>query len=516
MPGPGSPSAALRASGEGLRRRFAPLAIVLLLSSSVAGCMVGPDYSRPSVETPLAFKEGGAREDSAASVASRKGWRPAAPNDGAERGDWWRVFNDPTLDRLVRAVDVDNQSLRAQIAAYEQARGFVAQARASLFPTVIGAPNVTRSRVGGSERTTVSLQGQASWELDLFGRIRRTIESEVATAQASAADLALVRLTIQAEVATNYLSLRYQDSLQRVFDENIAGFKKSLAITENQYAAGVAARSDVITAQTLLQTTQAQAIAIGLQRAIFEHAIATLTGRPPSELSLPVAPLAARPPAVPVGIPSTLLERRPDIAQAERTVQAQSELIGAAVAAFYPTLTLSASGGVSGLASNGIFSAANQVWSVAAAGTEVFYDGGARAAALRIARAAYDAAVANYRQTVLTAFGEVENGLSGVRILGRQQAAQDAAVASAQRGVEITLNEYRAGTQNFTTVVTAQSLALNAQITALQIRLNRFTTAVSLIRALGGGWDVRSLPTGDDLRGTRLPIDTGPAVRTDE
>jgi len=499
-------------------RRGSPahLTALLLLAGTVSGCMVGPDYSRPSVETPLAFKEGGAREDSAAYVASRKGWRPAQPNDGAERGDWWRVFKDPALDRLIRLVDVDNQSLRAQVAAYEQARGFVAQARAALFPTVIGAPNVTRSRVGGSERTTVSLQGQASWELDLFGRIRRNLESEVASAQASAADLALVRLTLQSEVANNYLSLRYQDSLQRVFDENIAGFKKSLAITENQYSAGVAARSDVITAQTLLQTTQAQAIAIGLQRAIFEHAIATLVGRPPAELSLPVGPLAVRPPAVPVGIPSTLLERRPDVAQAERTVQAQSELIGVAVAAFYPTVTLSASGGVSGLASNGVFSAANQVWSVAAAGTEVFYDGGARAAALRITRAAYDAAVANYRQTVLTAFGEVENGLSGVRILARQQAAQDEAVASAKRGVEITLNEYRAGTQNYTTVVTAQSIALNNEINALQIRLNRFTTAVALIRALGGGWDVRSLPTGDDLRGTRLPIDTGPAVRTDE
>lgn len=325
-----------------------------------------------------------------------------------------------------------------------------------------------------------------------------------------------MRLTIQSEVATNYLSLRYQDALQRVFNENIEGFKKSLAITENQYAAGVAARSDVITAQTLLQTTQAQAIAIGLQRAIFEHAIATLIGRPPSELSLPVAPLAARPPTVPVGIPSTLLERRPDVAQAERNVQAQSEQIGVAIAAFYPTVTLSASGGISGLTSNGVFSAANQVWSVAAAGTEVFYDGGARAAALRITRAAYDAAVANYRQTVLTAFGEVENGLAGVRILARQQAAQDAAVASARRGVEITLNEYRAGTQNYTTVVTAQSLALNNEVTALQIRLNRFTTAVSLIRALGGGWDVRSLPTGEELRETRPPIDTGVATRTDE
>ncbi len=491
-------------------------ATMLLLTAGLSGCMVGPDYSRPSVETPLAFKEGGTREDSAGYVASRKGWRQAAPNDGAERGDWWRVFRDPTLDRLIRLVDVDNQSLRAQVAAYEQARGFVAQARAALFPTVIGAPSITRSRALGIERTNVSLQGQATWELDLFGRIRRNIESEVATAQASAADLALVRLTLQSEVATNYLTLRYQDSLQRVLNENIEGFKRSLAITENQYNAGVAARSDVITAQTQLQTTQAQAIAVGLQRATFEHAIALLVGRPPSELSLPVAPLAARPPAVPVGIPSALLERRPDVAQAERNVQAQSEQIGVAVAAFYPTVTLSASGGISGSPAGGLFSAANQVWAVAASGSQVLYDGGALAAALRITRAAYDASVANYRQTVLTAFAEVENGLAGVRILARQQAAQDAAVASARRAVEITLNEYRAGTQNFTTVVTAQALALNNEVTSLQVRLNRFTTAVALIRALGGGWDARSLPTGEELKEVRLPIDSGQAVRPDE
>jgi len=505
-----------RSPAQGGARAGALRATAILLATTVSGCMVGPDYARPSVETPLAFKEGGTREDSAAYVASRKGWRPAAPNDGAERGDWWRVFRDPTLDRLIRLVDVDNQSLRAQVAAYEQARAFVAQARAALFPTVTGAPNVSRSRSLGIERTNVSLQGQASWELDLFGRIRRNIESEVATAQASAAELALVRLTLQSEVAINYLTLRYQDSLQRVLNENIEGYKKSLAITENQYNAGVAARSDVITAQTQLQTTQAQAIAIGLQRATFEHAIALLVGRPPSELSLPVAPLAARPPAVPVGIPSTLLERRPDVAQAERTVQAQSEQIGVAVAAFYPTVTLSASGGISGSPVNGLFSAVNQVWSVAAAGTEVFYDGGARAAALRITRAAYDASVASYRQTVLTAFSEVENGLAGVRILARQQVAQDEAVASARRAVEITLNEYRAGTQNFTTVVTAQALALNNEVVALQIRLNRFTTAVSLIRALGGGWDVRSLPSGGELKNARLPVDSGQAVRTDE
>ncbi len=503
-------------AGAGGGAALLRLAGAAALAATTSGCLVGPDYSRPSVETPLGFKQGGMREDSLAYVQAQKGWRPAVPNDAAARGDWWRVFNDPTLDRLIRSIDVDNQNLRAQVAVYDQARALVAQARAALFPTVIGAPGITRSRALGAERTTVSLQGQASWELDLFGGIRRQIESDVASAQASAADLALVRLSLQAELATNYLQLRYQDSLKRVLEENVEGFKRSLSIAENQYNAGVAARSDVITAQTQLQTTQASLIAVDLQRATFEHAVAILTGRPPSEVKLPFAPLPVRPPAVPVGIPSDLLERRPDIAGAERLVQAQSEQIGVAVSAFFPTVTLSASGGISGATSNGVFSAANRVWSIAANGSQVFFDGGARAAVLQTARAAYEAAVANYRQTVLTAFGEVENGLAGVRILGRQQAKQDEAVASARRAVEITLNEYRAGTQNYTTVVTAQALLINNEVTALQIRLNRFTTAVALIRALGGGWDARSLPTGEELKGVRLPIDGGSAVRTDE
>ena len=272
---------------------------VAILAATTSGCLVGPDYSRPSVETPLAFKQGGMREDSLAYVQAQKGWRPALPNDAAERGDWWRVFNDPTLDRLIRSIDVDNQNLRAQIAVYDQARALVAQARAALFPTVIGAPSITRSRALGTERTTVSLQGQASWELDLFGGIRRQIESDVASAQASAADLALVRLSLQAELATAYLQLRYQDALKRVLQENVEGFKRSLAIAENQYNAGVAARSDVITAQTQLQTTEASLIAVDLQRATFEHAVAILTGRPPSEFKLPFSPLPARPPSVP-------------------------------------------------------------------------------------------------------------------------------------------------------------------------------------------------------------------------
>ncbi len=490
---------------------------VLPICTLVSGCLVGPDYTRPSVETPLGFKEGGAREDSLAQV-QRKNWRVARPNDAAERDDWWRILRDPQLDRLMRLVDVDNQNLRSAVSNYAQARALVASSRAALFPTVIGAPSITRLRSGGSERTTYSLQGQATWEPDLFGSLRRQLESEVSNAQASAAQIGLVRLGIQAELATNYVQLRYQDSLKKVLQENVEGFRRSLAIAQNQYDAGVAARSDVITAQTQLQTTEASVIGTDLQRAIFEHAIATLIGRPPSELSIPVGALAQRPPSVPVGVPSDLLERRPDIAQAERLVQAQSEQIGVAVAAFFPSVQLSASGGFAGLTSAGIFSAANAAWSLTAAGTQVLFDAGARSAALQVARAGYEAQVATYRQTVLTAFQEVENDLSGVRILARQQAKQEEAVASARRAVEITLNEYRAGTQNYTTVITAQSLLVNNEVTALQVRLNRFSTAVDLVRALGGGWDARSIPESRELKVDALsqPVDRGQAVRTEE
>lgn len=481
----------------------------MTLAGLTSACLVGPDYARPSAETPLAFKE--------ASGSPEPGWRAARPSDAVPRGDWWSVFRDPVLDGLIRAIDVDNQTLRQAISRYEQARAVVRQARAQLFPTMIGAPSIRQSGSGNEAETTLTLQGSASWELDLFGRIRRQIESGTASAQASAAGLALVRLTSQAELATNYFQLRYQESLRRLLNDTVAGYKRSLAITQNQYAAGVAARSDVITAQTQLQTTEALSIAVELDQATFAHAIAVLSGRPPSEITIPRGQLAARPPSIPVSVPSTLLERRPDVAQAERLVQAQSEQIGVAVAAFYPTVTLSANGGITGDPARNFFSAANTFWSVAANGNQALFDGGARAAVLQAARAGYDANVATYRQTVLTAFQEVENGLSGQRILARQAGAQDLAVQSSRRAVEIALNEYRAGTQNYTTVVTAQAIALNNEVSALQILLNRFTNAVSLIRAIGGGWDVRSLPGGEELKQFRtLPIDTGQALRTDE
>ena len=302
-----------------------------------------------------------------ASLHQVGGWPGQATQSRAATGGL--SFHDPVLDSLIRAVDVDNQTLRQAISQYEQAKAVVQQARAQLFPTVIGAPSIRRSGNGNEARTTLTLQGSASWELDLFGRIRRQIESGTATAQASAASLALIRLTIQAELATNYFQLRYQESLQRLLNDTVAAYRRSLAITQNQYAAGVAARSDVITAQTQLQTTEAASIAIELSRATFAHAIAILSGRPPSEITILRGQLATRPPSIPVSVPSTLLERRPDVAQTERLVQAQSEQIGVAVAAFYPSVNLSAAGGLSGDPAAALFAAENQFWSVTGAAT---------------------------------------------------------------------------------------------------------------------------------------------------
>jgi NodT family efflux transporter outer membrane factor (OMF) lipoprotein len=477
--------------------RLATVNVRIWISSAaslvLAGCMVGPDYVRPTVTTPAVFKE-------------QKGWVRARPNDAIDRGEWWEVFHDPLLSKLEREVDVSNQNLKAYAAAYREAQAAVAAARASLYPTVTGAPSITRAKSSGVTSTTGTLEGTVSWEIDLWGKIRRQIESNAAAAQASAAELASIRLSAQAELATDYFELRYEDSLARLYDQTIIAYKRTLEITRNQYATGTAARSDVVTAETQVQTTQATAIAVKLNRAKYEHAIALLVGSTPADISIPVAPLATRVPGVPVNLPSTLLERRPDIAESERTVQQDSELIGVAVAAYYPTLNLSALAGYSGSPGSAFFNAGNQVWSIAASASETVFDGGARTAAVDEAKATYDQAVANYRETVLAAFQDVEDEIASIHILAQQAKAEDTAVASSRHAVEIAINEYQSGTQNYTTVVTAQTTALTNEQTALSILASRQTSVVSLIRALGGGWSVNHLPTADALRDQPLRL----------
>lgn len=449
------------------------------LSLLLQACTVGPDYLKPSVATPVAFKE------------APKNWKVAQPANGADRGEWWRVYKDPLLNELVPQIAINNQNLKAYEAAYRAALAVVREDRSSLFPTVTASPSSTRARGSGLTTTTHTAEVSASWDLDLWGKVRRQIESDQASAQASAAELADLTLSAQADLVTYYFELRYQDSLARLLNDTAAAYERTLKITQNQYAAGTAARSDVITAQTQLASTRASAIAAGESRAQYEHAIALLIGRAPSELTIATGALARAVPNVPLTVPSALLERRPDIAEAERKMQQQNALIGVAVAAFYPTVNLSAVAGYSG--TSPLVSATNLVWSLAASGSQTLIDGGGRSATVDQNTASYDQSVTNYRQTVLTAFGAVEDQLSNLRILQRQAVAQAEAVRLARQAVTIALNEYQAGTTTYTTVVTAQATALSNEETALQVQENRLTASASLIKALGGGWNTSEL-----------------------
>jgi NodT family efflux transporter outer membrane factor (OMF) lipoprotein len=463
----------------------------------VVACSVGPNYHRPTARVPSDYKE-------------FKGWKVAAPNDTINRGAWWAIYRDSTLDGLERQIKISNQTLKQDEAAYQEARAEVREQQSSFFPSLGVTPQVQREKSGGgigsrggTAITSYSLEGTATWEPDVWGKIRRSVESSVANAQATAALLAAATLSAQAQLATDYFELRYADSLKNLLDQTVKGFQRSLDITKNQYAAGTAARSDVINAEAQLLGAQAAAINVGVQRAQGEHAIALLIGKTPSEVSIAPATLAERIPIVPTNIPSTLLERRPDIAEAERQMQQENALIGVQVAAYYPTIDLSASVSAAGNPATALFSASNEVWSLMASASETLLSGGQRSAAVAAARAAYDQSVANYRETVLAAFQNVEDELASLRILGQQIGVDQAAVQAAQRAVEITLNEYQAGTVAYTTVVTSQVTLLTDQETALLVQENRLIASVALVQALGGGWDTSQLPSQHELQKLR-------------
>jgi NodT family efflux transporter outer membrane factor (OMF) lipoprotein len=465
--------------------RHAALALALLL----AGCKVGPNYARPSAPASPAFKE-------------LAGWHPGKPHDGIDRGAWWSVYADPQLDGLEQRVDVSNQTVKAAEAAYQQAAALIREAQSSLFPALTLSPGVTRDKNGGGAgggglgglRTQYTVEGTASWDLDVWGKIRRQVESQSAAAQVSAADLANAKLSAQAALATAYFELRGSDSLIQLLTDTAAEYRRALAITQNQYDAGTASRADVLAADVQLQSTLALLVGAGVARAQYEHAIAVLTGQPPADLTLAAAPLTNDAPVAPAGVPSALLERRPDIAAAERTMQQQNALIGVAVAAWYPDITLSAAFGFAGNPLSTLFSVANEVWSLGASAAQTLYQGGNQAAAVAAARAGYDQAVANYRQTVLTAFQQVEDELSDLRILEQQAQAEATTVAAARHAVDVTLNEYRAGTVAYTSVITEQTALLSAQQTELTVRQSRLVASVALIQALGGGWEAAELP----------------------
>jgi NodT family efflux transporter outer membrane factor (OMF) lipoprotein len=482
---------------ETLWKAFAWIGLLVL----VGACSVGPNYRRPSARIPAAYKE-------------YKGWKVAAPNDTIQRGAWWSIYRDSILNRLEEQVIVSNQTLKQDEAAFREARAEVREQQSSFFPSLTVTPQIQRQKSagggfasGGGATTSYSLEGTATWEPDVWGKIRRSVESSVANAQVTAAQLAAAKLSLQALLASDYFELRYADSLKSLLDDTVKSFQRSLDITKNQYAAGTAARSDVINAEAQLLAAQAAAINVGVQRAQDEHAVALLVGKTPGEVSISPAPLAERIPIVPTNVPSTLLERRPDIAEAERQIQQENALIGVQVAAYYPAINLSATLGYAGNPAAALFSASNQVWSLVASASQTLLSGGQRSAAVAAARAAYDQSVANYRETVLAAFQNVEDELASLRILGQQIGVDQAAVQAAQRAVEITLNEYQAGTVSYTTVITAQVTLLTDRETALLVQENRLLASVALVQALGGGWDTSQLPSPQELRKLHLVPD---------
>ncbi len=457
----------------------------------LAACtVVGPNYVRP-----IAAIEGNYREID--------GWKVAQPQDNTLRGSWWEIFNEPELNSFVSQVNISNQTVAAAEAQFRQARSLVQQARANFFPTVtvgVGITNssvstdIARSRNPRFSSTLYSMPVNVSWEIDVWGRIRRLVESSQAGAQASAADLETAQLSAQAELAQDYFQLRAVDAQRRVLDENVAAFQKSLELTNNRYTSGVASRADVLLAETLLKTTQAQAVDVGVQRAQFEHAIAILIGRTPAEFSVSVMPLSTQPPPIPMGLSSELLERRPDIAAAERRVAAANAQIGVVEAAYYPTVSLASTSGFQGSDFSKWISLPSRFWAVGPNITQTVFDGGLRQGQTEEARAFYDQNVALYRETVLTGFQEVEDNIAALRILEAEAQIQDEAVKAAQQTVAVVTNQYKAGITSYLDVITAQTAALNNERTAITILGNRLNASVLLIKALGGGWNVSKLP----------------------
>ena len=454
--------------------------LVLATCAFVTAC-VGPNYKRPAFDTTLAYKE-------------QNGWKPSEPSDALDRGPWWEIFHDDVLNSLEVQIDISNQNVKAFAAEVEVSRALLRQARASFFPTVTANADRTRTVTGNLPPETVTSAGlTGSWDIDLWGRIRRTTEGDVATLQSDEATLASARLAAQAQLATEYFELRAQDQLQVILNDIVAAEQQSLKITENRYRVGVAAKADVVTAQTQLLSSQADQANAPLQRAIFEHAIAVLVGQQPANFSISPATMRTDVPTVPAGLPSTLLERRPDVAEAERKVATANAQIGVAISAFFPDLTINASDKYQGDTISHLIRTANRVWAFGPTLALTVFDAGARRAQVAQARAAYDQSVDNYRETVLTSLQQVEDEIVTLRVDEQRQVIEDAAVKASREAETLTLNQYKAGTVPYSSVITAQTARLNSEETALNVLSTRLQASVALIQALGGGWDAKQL-----------------------
>jgi NodT family efflux transporter outer membrane factor (OMF) lipoprotein len=473
------------------------LAGIVLFSSA---CMIGPKYRRPTAPAAAAYKE-----------APPNGWKEAQPNDGVMRGKWWEIYGDPQLNALEEQVGISNQNVLAAEARFRQAKTLVRIARAGLFPTVTTTPSLVVSQspsnfantglvsANSRVRELYALPFTFTYQTDVWGNVRRSIAANSATAQGSAADLENARLLYQAELAQDYFQLHGLDGEAQLLDTAVKSYDEFLTLTKNRYDSGVASMGDVAQAQTQVETTRAQLVDLGVQRTQLEHAIAILTGHAPAEVSVASAPIKLQPPPVPIGLPSALLERRPDIASSERLVAAANEQIGIAQVAFYPSLTLSASGGFESPAFLNWFTWPSRFWSVGPQLAQTLFEGGRRRALVDQAEAAYDVTVANYRQTVLNAFQQVEDNLSALRILAQEADVQDRAVKAAEESLTIATDQYRGGVVSYLQVITSQAIALQDERAAVAILTRRMAASVLLIQALGGGWDASQLPTANDI-----------------
>ncbi len=459
---------------------------------SIAGCAVGPKYNRPAVEVPPAYKEAG-------------DWKPAQPNEQNLGGAWWQTFQDQQLNALEDQIDVSNQNLKAAEAQYTQSRAMLRYYRADYYPSINAGAAATRNRISdnrppghlitnGATYNDYQIPVELSYELDVWGRVRKTVESQRGQAQASAADLATVNLSLHAQLALFYFQARSLDAQEQLLNSTVAQYEQAYQLTDSRFQGGLASEVEVQQASTQLETTRAQAIDVGVLRAQYEHAIATLIGKPASSFHLSPLPLTSPPPLIPPELPSALLERRPDIAAAERRMAAANAQIGVAKAAYYPNISLGATGGFESGVITTLLSGPSIIWSAGASAIAPIFDAGRRRASTDQAIAAYDQTVANYRETVLTGFQQVEDNLAALRILEKEAGTQQRAVVASQKSLELSLTRYRGGITSYLEVTTAQSAALADEVAAVNILGRRMTSAVLLIQALGGGWDRSALP----------------------
>jgi NodT family efflux transporter outer membrane factor (OMF) lipoprotein len=476
-----------------MRRRV----LVAICGLALAGCMVGPKYTRPAAPAAPAFSEQPPK-----SFTESAGWKQAQPADTTLRADWWQLFGNAELNGLEEQVDASNQTLKAAEARFREARALIQINRAGLYPTVSTSPSITTNRLSknspfgthAGDFGDYVLPIDVNYELDAWGRVRRSIAAAREETQASAGDLETIRLSLHAELAVDYFELRSLDSQKQLLDETLGAYQKALDLTQNRFDGGLSSRAEVAQARTQLETTRALDVGVGVAQATFRHAIATLMGKTPESLTLSAAPLHSEPPVIPTGVPSQLLERRPDIAAAERRAAEANEQIGIARAAFFPTLLLTATGGFEGNNPVNWLSWPSRLWAVGPSVAQMIFDAGRRRAVSESALASYDESVANYRQAALMAFQEVEDNLATLRVLEEQSQAQRVAVEAAEQSLELSLNRYKGGLVTYLEVIAAQSIALQNQITEVDILRRRMDASVLLIKALGGGWDVSKLP----------------------